>query len=59
MIKEGEIVINDIIKLIKKDNNNITIKNIVALITKKDEREHNSMEKQLRVNFPRLAKLFS
>ena len=45
VIKEGEIVINDTIKLIKKDNNNITIKNIVELITKEDKENTILMEK--------------
>jgi MOSC domain-containing protein YiiM len=49
VIKEGEIVINDIIKLIKKDNNNITIKNIVELITKEDEENTILMEKAVKV----------
>lgn len=49
VIKEGEIVINDIIKLIKKDNNNITIKNIVELITKEDKENTILMEKAVKV----------
>ena len=61
VIKEGEIVINDIIKLIKKDNNNITIKNIVELITKEDKENTILMEKAVKVqeSSPRLEKLFS
>ena len=61
VIKEGEIVINDTIKLIKKDNNNITIKNIVELITKEDKENTILMEKAVKVqeSSPRLEKLFS
>ena len=61
VIKEGEIVINDTIKLIKKDNNNITIKNIVELITKEDKDNTILMEKAVKVqeSSPRLEKLFS
>ena len=49
VIKEGEIVINDTIKLIKKDNNNITIKNIVEPITKEDKDNTILMEKAVKV----------
>lgn len=49
VIKEGGIVINDTIKLIKKDNNNITIKNIVELITKEDKENTTLLEKTVKV----------
>ena len=49
VIKEGEIVINDPIKLIKKDNNNITIKNIVELIPKEDKEKTIHMAKAVKV----------
>ena len=49
VIKEGGIVINDTIKLIKKDNNNITIKNIVELITKEDKENTMLMKKAVKV----------
>ena len=58
VIKEGEIVINDIIKLIKKDNNNITIKNIVELITKEDKENTILMEKAVKVqDLPKAGKI--
>jgi MOSC domain-containing protein YiiM len=49
VIKEGEIGINDNINLIKKDNNNITIKNIVELIKKDDKENTILMEKAVKV----------
>lgn len=49
VIKEGGIFINDTIKLIKKDNNNITIKNIVELITKEDKENTTLLEKTVKV----------
>ena len=49
VIKEGEIVVNDDIKLIKKDNNNITIKNIVELYTNDDKANIILMEKAIKV----------
>ena len=49
VIKEGEIGVNDNINLIKKDNNNITIKNIVELIKKDDKENTILMEKAVKV----------
>jgi MOSC domain-containing protein YiiM len=49
VIKEGGIVINDTIKLIKKDNNNITIKNIVELYTNDDKANIILMEQAIKV----------
>ena len=49
VIKEGEIGTNDTIKLIKKDDNNVTIKNIVELVTKEDKENTILMEKAIKV----------
>ena len=49
VIKEGEIGINDTIKLIKKDNNDITIKNIVEMVTKDKKENTELMEKAIQV----------
>jgi MOSC domain-containing protein YiiM len=49
VIKEGEIGVNDNINIIKKDNNNITIKNIVELIKKDDKENTILMEKAVKV----------
>ena len=49
VIKEGEIGVNDALKLIKKDNNNVTIKNIVELITRDDKENTILMEKAVKV----------
>lgn len=49
VIKEGEIGINDTIKLIKKNNNDITIKNIVEMVTKGEIENIELMEKAIQV----------
>lgn len=49
VIKEGEIGINDTIKLIKKDHNNVTIKNIVDMVTKEENENTTLMEKAIQV----------
>ena len=50
VIKEGEIGVDDNIRLIKKDNNNVTIKNIVELIKKDDKDSMILMEKAIKVS---------
>jgi MOSC domain-containing protein YiiM len=49
VIKEGEIGVGDIIRLIKKDNNNVTIKNIVEFFKKDDKDSTILMEKAIKV----------
>lgn len=49
VIKEGEIGINDTVKLIKKNNNDITIKNIVEMVTKDEIENIELMEKTIQV----------
>ncbi|HEX5186547.1 MAG TPA: MOSC domain-containing protein [Nitrososphaeraceae archaeon] len=50
VIKEGEIGVDDNIRLIKKDNSNVTIKNIVELIKKDDKDSMILMEKAIKVS---------
>ena len=49
VVKEGEIGVNDTIKLIKKDNNNVTIKNIVEIITKDNKESTTLMERAVKI----------
>jgi MOSC domain-containing protein YiiM len=48
VVKEGEIGIDDPIRLIKKDNNDVTIKHLVDLVTK-DKENTILMEKAVKV----------
>ena len=50
VIKEGEIGVDDNIRLIKKDNNNVTIKNMVELIKKDDKDSKILIEKATKVS---------
>ena len=50
VIKEGEIGVDDNIRLIKKDNNNVTIKNMVELIKKDDKDSKILIEKAIKVS---------